>query len=49
MKLPPKPQGQPPSNNINYKLPPKPVYGNQNNYNPNNRSYDQEVGTSRSR
>jgi hypothetical protein len=29
MKLPPKPQG--PQQNINYKLPPKPVYSNNGN------------------
>lgn len=29
MKLPPKPQGV--QQNINYKLPPKPVYNNQGN------------------
>lgn len=48
MKLPPKPNGQG-TNNINYKLPPKPVYGGNyhNNNNNVNRSYDQDTSRSR--
>lgn len=42
MKLPPKPQG---NSNVNYRLPPKPVYGQGGNS--SNRSYDNDISRSR--
>ena len=41
MKMPPKPQVNPNGNNINYRLPPRPVYGGGQGSQESNRSYDQ--------
>jgi hypothetical protein len=49
MKMPPKPQQNPnnSNNNINYRLPPRPMYPGMQPPNPNNKSYD--IDTARQR
>lgn len=45
-KLPPKPHGNP-NNNINYKLPPRPIYPGMKPQQESNKSYDYETSRQR--